>query len=192
MSNTIQDGIGNGFKAKVDNTNKLATRSVAASPVQEALADGRAFRVGSGIITLTSANASAVLYLKNNDSRDMFIYEIITVLDTSAGGSGTFLSGFSLNPTGGTIQANTAAFVTNNNIGSNNIADVDATVGAEGKTATGGGGGDTLYPVVGRSSIMDVLIVPKGTDLAWRFTPPTGNTSAKVEIVVKFYFIDKV
>ena len=192
MSDVIKDGTGKAFTAKVDNTNSLKVRAVTLSEQEEALLGGRAFRIGSGIVTLTSASESYVLYLKNNDLRDIFIYEIVTVLGSSTGGTGRYESGFTLNPTGGTILSGSATAVINTNIGSSEVADVTATRGVEGTTASGGAEIETLYVGAGRVVISDVLILPKGSDIAFKVTPPTSNSSMDISITVKFYFLNEV
>lgn len=142
MSLIIQDGAGTGNVARVDSENRLHTASVTTSEVSAANDDGNAYNINTGIITLTSANESAVLYLKNTDpEKRVHLSAIVAGLGPSTGGSGdvpriTVIR----NPTLGTIIDDKTAvdMNSNRNFSSNNVMSADVYKGAEGKTLTDG------------------------------------------------------
>ena len=138
MSNMIQDGTGTGNMARVSD-NELHTRAVIETEEHDANEDGRAYNINTGIVNLTSGDASSVLYVKNNnDSQDLVIAAIAVGIDHSTGGSSTEMCRVTIirNPTSGTIvdDATDVAIKSNRNYGSSNTLTVDAYKGAEGKT----------------------------------------------------------
>ena len=74
----LKDGSGSGDVAKVDNTNRLRTRSVSDNSVEEAFKDGRAFIFSSLPVTLTTDCVSYIMYLQNCDTRDIFAFIQLT------------------------------------------------------------------------------------------------------------------
>ena len=66
MAETIQDGTGAGFEAKVDPENRLSTTAVTTLSKNQANEEGRAFNINTLDVTLTTASKSAVFYIKNN------------------------------------------------------------------------------------------------------------------------------
>lgn len=72
MSNTIQDGTGQGYLAKVDNLNRLRTRAVTESEFDRATLQGEAFNVNTLLQTMGAGN-SALFRLTNNESRSVVL-----------------------------------------------------------------------------------------------------------------------
>ena len=65
----IEDGTGNGYKAKVDSQNRLRTLAISEGFNVDAASNGENFNINTGVMNLTSANESAVAYFKNKSNR---------------------------------------------------------------------------------------------------------------------------
>ena len=61
----IEDGVGQGYKAKVDNLNRLHTHGTTRSEEEFGAIKGQTYNVNTSTISLTSASESAVFYCKN-------------------------------------------------------------------------------------------------------------------------------
>jgi hypothetical protein len=180
MSTVLIDGAGKGYSAKVDEEQRLHTHAFTVSTALAAALSGDAFNVGSSLITLTSANESGCLYIKNNEPEDIILSVQFINLGTSTNGTGESHFTFYLNPTGGTLISNAVAGdVFNRRIGSNNTLSADVYKGVEGDTITGGN--IIKAPTTGLFSSVPYVIA-KGATFAISITPPTGNTSMEVQI----------
>lgn len=192
---SILDGSGDGFRAQVDSDKRLL---ISANVLSESLAvtlKGDTFSFASGSMVLTSANASAILYVKNNEDRHLVVESIRFQGFDSTGGAGGIPTWTILkNPTAGTIiSAGTVAVPSNANFGSQNAFDVVMLRGGEGFTFTDGTIHANIFgdkiPV--RASIETAeFCIPRGSAIGIRVTPPTGNTSWTMSAGFRGYFID--
>jgi len=194
MSEQILDGTGTGKKAKVDENNRLHTFSIVEDLSIEAAKNGRNYNINTGAISLTSANESAVMYLKNNEDFDFAIEDIIVILGTSTGGTGDLTVEIVKNPTTGTIVsgASVADVISNRNFGSSRELTADVYKGAEGNTITNGSAfADTTRSSAGTVIHFDadVEILPKGTSIGVNITPQPSNTSMSVKVAIIGYLI---
>ncbi len=87
MGIEITDGTGKGNSAGVDNTNRILTRGVIEDIFQNAAEEGEAFFIGTPLITLTSANESAICYIKNNEVDQLILGEFFLIAEAKTGGS---------------------------------------------------------------------------------------------------------
>jgi hypothetical protein len=182
----IEDGY-NGTSAKVDSSNRLHTKSVTQTEEQSQANEGYTYNINTGTINLTSANKSAVLYLKNNSTKDLKITTVGYLFGNSTSGSGDLALEILRNPTGGTIVSG-ASDVTvniNKNFGSPRTLLADVYKGAEGNTLTGGEvalpsllAGSARTYIIGTG----VLIIPQGQSIGVNITPQSGNTSMNVMV----------
>ena len=62
MPNTIKDGAGAGYVAKVNANNRLYTNAITTNETEQANKVGNAYNINSGFITLTDAVDTPVLY----------------------------------------------------------------------------------------------------------------------------------
>lgn len=181
MSEMIKDGTGNGYLAKVDDHYRLYTYTVSLSEQDDATHEGRSFNVNTGIVTLTNAAETPMLYLKNNETEDLHITAIAVGFGASTGGTGDpCLITMERNPTGGTIVSGATAVdvKTNRNFGSNSTLTADAYKGATGLTMTGGT--DHAYFYQSPSGRLYAGLseqLPKGTSIGITITPQSSNTS---------------
>jgi len=144
----IENGVGNANKALIDANNQVHTRSTTETDIQDAVRKGNAYNINTGLIGLTAATESAVLYFKNdeapvNGESGVVIDAIAVGIDDE--GTTTGMSAITIirNPTTGTIITSTPTVVdmnANRNFGSSNsLASTSyAYKGAEGDTFTDG------------------------------------------------------
>ena len=180
----IEDGA-TGKTAKVNSDNTLAVHSITISEAEHASDLGQSYNVNSGLITLTSAAESGVLYFKSNENVNVHIDSIIIILGPSTGGSATDTTQVRLysNPTTGTLisGATDADTVENRNIGASSTLDALAYKGATGNTITDGT--ILLESLVspGSRAVFNIdITVPKGKAIAISYEPNDSNTSMKV------------
>ena len=192
MAEQILDGKGTGKRAEVDLNNRLQVFSISEGLSLDAAKNGENYNINTGSITLTSANQSAVLYMKNNEDKTFVITDVIVILGASTGGSGDLTVEVIRNPTTGTIisGASDVAVVGNRNFGSSREFVADIYKGAEGNTITNG----TDFSDTTRSAAStvihfdaDVIAMPKGTSIGVNITPQASNTSMAVKIAVVGY-----
>lgn len=186
----IEDGRGRGYIAEVNSQNELKTKSLIVEESVSATFDGDAYNLSTGNITLTSANASGVLYMKNTGSNPIVVTSAIYLLGTSTGGSGNMYAKIYKNPTTGTlISAGTDIVAVNRNFGSANLLDATTKKGAEGSTVTDGTVAiESIFTSSGRQVIaLGAIVVNAGNSIAITFQPPTGNTSMITQWVFSCY-----
>lgn len=189
MTIILKDGTGTGNQARVDANNRLRTYGVSETEQAHAAKEGRAFNVNTGEITLTSDSESALLYIKNNELKELHIESIVIGTNVSTGGSSADagLVTIESNPTGGTLISGASAVNINQNrrIGDPNTLDVDAYKGTEGSTITGGTDLAIIYVDDNvRASVPLDLIIPKSQKISISYTPPAGNTSMNLYIAL--------
>lgn len=186
----INDGTGSGNSAQVDSKNRLRIRGLVDNPVTGAVDDGRAFVIGTGLVNLTSADHSHILYIKNTGAADLHVDITSFQFGVSTGGSGDYQSTFTSNPTGGTLISGGAAGVAVNvNGASANTLSATVLVGSEGSTISGGAGITDLF-VQGRTSLALETRIPKGKSISFSMKAPPGNTSCDVALSVRVYEVD--
>jgi hypothetical protein len=178
-----------GNTAEVDNNNRVQAFSTSQTESTAKALDGEAFNINTGSITLTSANPSACLYLENTDTVDWVIRRVFYNIAASTGGNGDMLANVVANPTGGTMLSSGTAFEpVNFNFGSAKSLTSTCLKGAEGLTLTGGiqEAVSTLIPAAGTRILIsfDSVILKPGSSLGLVVTPPSGNTSLKLQVGV--------
>lgn len=183
----LADGMGSGILAKVDSRNRLHVHGVQESVGQNSAKEGLAFNVNTGTIKLTTANKSALLYIKNEGEYDLHISSIGFLIGNSIGGAGDLLCQVEKNIGAGTIisTATAPAINTNKNCGSNLVLDAAVFAGAE--AATCSGGEDfylSLLPGSARVYVINTgdIVIPRGTSICVSMTPQTGNTDMDVQV----------
>ena len=187
MAESIIDGAGTGYVARVDEENRLRTLSTSETISESAARDGDSYNVNTGTINLTSANESGLLYIKNNGDKDVIILQVGYLVGNSTGGTGDLNAKVIFNPTGGTVISGAADVdvLINKNAGSSKTISVECYKGAEGNTITGGSDAYlSLLPGAGRSYVINTgsIHLPKGASLGIAVTPQASNTSTDIQI----------
>lgn len=183
MSITIKDGTGSGNVAKVTDEKRLETSAVTETEKDHACILGDTYNINTGDITLTDANETTVLYIKNNESNPLVLTALIYNLGASTGGSGDVKINVLRNPTTGDIVTNASAVeaVSNQNYGSSKSLTADVYKGATADAVIT----DGTVSVSTRSASntgrivvsLGALVIPQGSSLAVNYTPPASNTS---------------
>ena len=198
MSFTIRDGAGSGKSAKVDSNQKLQTSAVTEEQKDHAAESGDKYNINTGDITLTDATATSVLYIKNNEDRDLVITALIYNLGNSTSGTGDGLVEVHRNPTAGTIITDAVNVTTgttslaNQNFGSSKALTIDAFKGdtADNNFTTSDGVSisSRLATPTGRIIVsLGAIELPKGSSIGITYTPPTSNSSQICQFAAACY-----
>jgi len=191
MSNMIIKDGSAGDTAKVDTRNRLSTFSITQTEATDSALLGDLYNINSGIITLTTANISSLLFLKNTDTVDWIISRVFYNVAASTGGSGRWIANVVANPTAGTlISAGTDFTSFNLNFGSPKILSATLKKGVEGSTLTDGEVRvSTLIPAAAVRVIIpfESIVLEPGSALGIQITPPASNTSMEVQVGVNLH-----
>lgn len=184
MADTIKDAA-TGSVAKVDANQRLHTQSVTATESDNANKNGNAYNINTGVITLTSADDTPIMYVKNNETKDLHITAIAVGVGPSTNGTGSIPKITVIrNPTAGTTidNKNAVDIKSNRNYGSSNtLANVLAYKGATGETMTDGANHLIFYQVSnGRLFATIDEVLPTGASLGIKFDPQPSNSSQDV------------
>ncbi len=192
MSTRIIDGTGDGFAAEVDSSKRLQTSATTQSGFTSAVKKGDAYIISSGVQTLTTANESAILYIKSNETSDLVIDDIRVQVGPSTSGTGVIIRRDYIAPTAGTlISEEVPALAGNLLAASSKTLLADTFSGGEGKTVSGQVFVDQTILHVDSTSLGTFGgIVPKGTALGISITPPASNTSMAVNVLVTVHLLD--
>lgn len=186
MAEQLIDGTGTGDRAKIKN-NRLYTLSISETIAESAARAGDSYNLNTGTISLTTANKSAVFYLKNNGNVDIAILSIGFLLGNSTGGAGDLKVDVVLNPTAGTVISGALPLLieTNKNAGSSKALTLNTYKGAEGATITDGSPWyESLLAGAARPYVIATgsIILPKGSSVGVNITPQAGNTAMNCEV----------
>lgn len=184
MADVILDGAGKQYRMKVSSEQRAYVDSVQRGKDAQANRIGDAYNLNTGIITLTNATETPVMYVKNNEEKDLVIEAIAVGLGDSTGGDNAIQQITIIrNPTTGTI-IDTPVNIdinSNRNYGSKNTLTADAYKGATNKTMTNGENHILFYQTdKGRLFAAIEERLPKGSSIGVKIAPQTGNTSQNV------------
>jgi photosystem II stability/assembly factor-like uncharacterized protein len=175
----IENGVGNGSKLKVDSNNRAHTQSVTESESLHASELGDAYNINTGNIALTGDGT--LLYLKNNEDKDLVIEAIAFGND----GLGTHSSNprytIVRNPDGGDVisDASAVSMNANRNFGSNKTLVTDAYKGKVSGTMTGGADIAILEGTSdGRDYFSINFVLPKGSSIGIKVTANLSSGTA--------------
>lgn len=179
----LQDA-GTGTTAKVSTRNRLQTHAVTSTEASIAASEGDGYNINTGLVTLTTANESGVLYIKNNEDKDLQIEFLEVILAPSTGGSATDATRVRVfrNPTAGTLITNATPVSDNQNrnFGTNRALSANAYKGATGSTITGG---NVIIEIFARPNSRELLNIDltltKGDSISVSYQPNASNTSMK-------------
>lgn len=187
---TTLKGGGNRYTASVDNTNRLLTRTVARGDAVDAGVRGDAYFILVPAIELITANQSALYVYQNDEDRDIILKASITSAGASTGGANQVYQSFRTSGIGLSMAGGTGAPVPVSNVifGSNKTLANTSELGQEGATIVGGGPTSPVWITTGNTSVNEVfIIIPKGVAIAGLITPPPGNTSMEVTLLIEVY-----
>lgn len=196
MGLLIDDGKGRGNSASVDDANRIETFAITISSDQHATEDGDSYNLNSGLVTLSSSAESGVLYVKNNEERDLKVSGVVTIFGPSTGGSATDTTQVRIykNVTTGTLVSNstTADINSNRNFSSSKTLTIDNFKGATGSTITDGSVHiESLVSPGNRVFFAIDEVLGTGDTIAISYEPPDSNTSMKTEAAIICHLKDK-
>lgn len=195
MAEVIRDGTGKGYLVKVNEDNQMLTSAVTSGVEIEANENGDAYNINTGLVSLTDAVDTPLLYLKNNEDNEFIISVVVIGMFNSAGGDSTadVYSTFIRNPTLGTIISDAVAvpIISNRNYGSNKVLDADVFLGATGRTMTNGDDHILVRMSVNSRTFVPINeVLPKGTSIGIKIKPPTSNTAMTAYVAIIGYIHD--
>ena len=194
MPETIKNG-SSGDVLKINKNLRAMTSAIVLEENLHANKEGDAYNYNTKNITLTNAADTPVVYMKNNEDKDLHIITVVIGQKDATDATETQSEvTFIRNPTAGTIVSSPTDFSiidSNRNYGSPKVVDVDAYKGATGDTMTDGT--DHIFIYVGdsgRTAISIDEIIPKGASFGIKIKPPADNTSMVCYIAVICHFDD--
>ena len=122
----IDDGKGDGFKARVDSNKRLHTQSVTEEESIHAAEIGDAYNLNTGLISITGD--ATLMYIKNNENQDLIIEAIAVGSFEGITHSDDPYITLVRNPTGGDLISDattTGVLNQNRNFGSNKTLTAD-------------------------------------------------------------------
>ncbi len=186
--NTVITDGAKSFTAKVDEMRRLWTRAVTISTGLNAAINDDEYNVTIETLELTTDGESVLLYLRNDEIEDVdWAVTQITVTGAASDGSDDWLAALYTNVNTGTIiDTGTDININPFKLGSTKPLLATALRGFEGAVLDGTTVVDRLVPLAPAAFTipLDALVLPPGTSMGLSVTPPTGNTSMKVQIGV--------
>lgn len=177
----VESGSGNGREAKVGNNNRLFTEAETTPEGVQALKNGDAYNLNTGIVSISAT--TGMFYLKNNEDKNLFIEAI--VVGTGAGSyntTGEVQIQVTRNPSTGTLIDNATAVSQNANRNFGSAKTLSATAykaAASGNTITDGT--DTIligHPnAQGRTFATINLLLEKGNSIGVEVNPNLSSGS---------------
>jgi len=175
-----------GNTAEVDDSNRVQAFSTSQTDSTARAINGDSFNINTETVTLTTATASALLYVRNDDTVDWIVPRVFYNAETSTGGTGGWLAEILANPTDGTlIDSGTTITPHNFNFGSPKVLSATTLKGVEGSTVVGDDVRiSTIIPASGTRVLIgfDSVVLATGSSLCIRITPPTDNTSMDIQV----------
>ena len=188
----IKDGTGSGRLAKVDANNRLETVTISTDIQQDASINKQLFRISTPVITLTSANNSTLLYVRNDDpNNNLIVPNIIISVGNSTGNTGDLVTSIGrANVTGGTIVSGaTPASLIPLNLSVTTAPAITAYSGVEGSTNTYSADipSYAAFPQESFTANPFFITVAPGNNFIISITPPAGNTSMQAQVTARCY-----
>ena len=188
MATTIQDGTGKGYQAKVDESNRLNTRSITEDAQLEATVNGDTYFVGSPFVTQTGSSINGLLYFNSNEEVELFAKTFSTQSRYSSGATfDNYLLFIYSDIQESTLTGTWTDFTPLNlNFGSSNTLSGTYKYGSASGASFSTIGTvqpkiQLAFPVNVYNQIVTNLIIPKGVGIIAMVVPPTGNTAMPVQ-----------
>ena len=196
----IENGVGNANKGLVDGNNQLHGLSISVTDIQDAVIKGNAYNINTGLVGLTAATESAVLYFKNDESpvngeSGIVIDAIAIGIDDEGTTTGMTAITIIRNPTTGTIIDGTSAvdMNQNRNFGSSNaLASTSlAYKGAEGNTFTNGADIALFLQQPGTRAYYSIdMELERGSSIGIKMDTDTSGGTTNVYVALILHRVD--
>jgi hypothetical protein len=189
LGDFIKDGVGKGFSAQVNKDHQLITRATALNQHTKSVVDGNYFEATTGLLELTTAAETGVIYVKNSEDTTIIVDKVFFDVWPSTGGDtngGTLRYYKNPDVTGGSsiIPTNTNFKYTVGEAGSD-LKDLN--------TMTGGTVMWIMYfePQNSLTINEEKIAIPPGYSIGISVAAPTGNSSMYINLNVAFYRLDE-
>lgn len=197
MNTQITDGR-NSKTAKVDENNQLHTFAVTRNVIEEAEINEDAYNINTGVISLTTNTASALLYFKNNEEpfngeSRIIVNSIVIGVNSAGTQSQESIATVIKNPTTGSIVSNATNvdMNVNRNFGSNTTLTSVAYKGAEGRTFTDGTDFAVIQCSAGSRNLIPLgIVLEKGNSLGVKMNPYTTGGTTGVYVALVLHRVD--
>ena len=123
-SNFLQDGTGKGFRAKVDNGNRLRVFSIGATLYERQAEEGKAFNINTELLSISSTAETPLLYVTSDEPTDIEIVGWFIGTDFGTVGANQGLMRVYQSPTG--VTGGTTVPVVNRRAGDPTVFDLTA------------------------------------------------------------------
>jgi hypothetical protein len=181
----IENGAGNGTRAKVDGNNRLHTAAIIESEADHATEVGDGYNINTGVIGLTSSTESGVLLIENNEDSDLVIDFIVIGVDSLGTTSGMTRWTVVKNPTA--LSSSGAVTINENrNFGSSKTLSATISQGVEGSSFTNGTDALFGFAAVGaRTEFRIAQDLPQGSSMGVKVDTQTtaGTTDIYVAVI---------
>ena len=187
MPDTIKDGSGKGYLAAVNADQQLITRATAIEQRLVSAIDENYYEATTGLVTLTDAVETGLIYIANTNSDLVLIIDrvFVDVWETT-GGSDSGILRYYLNPT---ATGGTTIVPNNTNFGSRKT--IEATASRSLTTMTGTDWWTAQISAPSSAAWEEGrIVIPAGSKFGISIQAPTGNTSMDVSINVAMYNFD--
>ena len=181
----LKDGTGTGKLARIGSDNYIRTRAVIETEQKAQALIGKSYQIGSGVINITSASESAVLWAKNNEDANLMLTGVNITSKAFTGSSDVVsLAKVYLNGTG--LSGGTSTSALNNNFGSSRSLSASIQYGGNAQTVTGGTAVGAFYIPINTFFNTDIAwVLPKGVSVGVSFTAGSGTTSWLMSITLE-------
>lgn len=191
----IKDGTGSGNSVKVDEKFRLHTGSVSRAERDAALARGQFFIANTTVLTLTDDSETPIFYIKNNADKNLRleIFDLYVGASTNGAGDVIVKTYGAVDESSSIVTEAKTLNLGNANIGSQNTFEGVAYKGETGDTLVGGFNFNNiiLRDTDSRFKIDTTAVLPKGSNGLFTVTPPSGNTSMNMSLLLFFYYLDE-
>lgn len=187
----IEDGTGQGLFARIDENNRLHVHAVQVTEVVHAAELGLAYNINTGQISITGD--ATLIYLKNNETKDLVISAIAVGNDGGATYSTRPLITVVRNPTGGDLISDATPVDMNQNrdFGSSRVLNVDVYKGKVGGTLTGGNDIAVIQSTTGGRDFFTLdFILPEGKSIGLTYDSNISSGTSQIYVAFIGYLRD--
>lgn len=187
MAQTIRDGKGRGYSVGVNSKNRMLVRTTSVQQCLKSTFEGKYYEAATGKITLTTANETGIIYVKNGMDDNLLVIDRVfwDIWGSTGGGTAGGTIRYYRNPTiaGGTDIVPYSTLFSELNL-------ADGTFKKDLSSITG----DVWWtgyiaPQTSVELVEGRMTLPAGYSWGLSVAAPAGNTSMAVSVNCAFYFI---
>lgn len=186
MTEQIRDGTGTGNLVKVDGTNRVHVFGPRLTSQEDATSRADSYNIHSGTVAVSVSTEQGILYLKNNENRDLHITGIVAIIGVSTNGTEINFKMYKNSTSGTLISTGTDADTNSNrNFGSSKTLTADAFKGDGSATVTDGTVHiESIFGPLSRVFFTLDEVLTKGDTTAITFTIANNDTSTNCQAAI--------